>query len=128
VKESSLTGLVPISFRGLLLSSLLLPDLLAVFLAEPVFEVRRKDGPLFLRATERQILTMLAYKALQPVRMANGKLKAWKLCKPIQHVRTILKSERGRVDAQDNHTVRQVKAPVGSYYEHRMDVCAGYRR
>ena len=109
-------------------SVLSISDLHAVFLADPVFEVRRKDGPLFLRATERQILTMLAYKALQPVRMANGKLKAWKLIKPIQHVRMILKSERGRLDAQDNHTVRRVKAPVGSYYEHRMDVCAGYRR
>lgn len=109
-------------------SSVLLSDLHAVFLAEPVFEVRRKDGPLFLRATERQILTMLAYKALQPVRMANGKLKAWKLIKPIQQVRTILKSERGRLDAEGNHTVRRVKASVSSYYEHRMDVCAGYRR
>ena len=110
------------------MSSLLLPDLLAVFLAEPVFEVRRKDGPLFLRATERQMITMLAYRALQPIRLESGKLKAWKLVKSIQHVRTILKSERGRLDAEGNHTVRRVKAPVGSYYEHRMDVCEGYRR
>ena len=74
------------------------------------------------------MLTMLAYKALQPIRLESGKLKAWKLVNSIQHVRTILKSERGRIDAQDNHTVRRVKAPVGSYYEHRMDVCEGYRR
>ena len=111
------------------LCPILLPsELLAAFLADPVYEIKRKDGKRFLQATEQQILTLLAYRALEPKRLENGKLNAWKLIKPIQHVRTILKSERGRLDAQGNHTVRRVKAPVGSYYEHRMDVCEGYRR
>jgi hypothetical protein len=108
--------------------SLLPSELLAAFLADPVYEVKRKDGKRFLQATKQQILTLLAYRALEPKRLETGKINAWKLIKPIQQVRTILKSERGRLDAEGNHTVRRVKAPIGSYYEHRMEVCAGYRR
>lgn len=81
-----------------------------------------------MRATERQILTLLAYKALEPKRLANGKQHAWKLIKPIQQIRTILKSDRCRMDAEANHTVRRVRVPeAGTYFEHRMDVCVGYR-
>jgi len=80
-----------------------------------------------MQASERQILTMVAYKALEPVFQSNGKPRYWKLVKPMPLIRMALKANRGRMDAEANHTVRRVNvANGGQYFEHRMNVAAQY--
>ena len=80
-----------------------------------------------MRCNQQQILMMLAYGALEAVLQENGKPRYWKLVKPIAQIRMALKANRGRMDAEANHTVRRVNvANGGQYFEHRPQVAAQY--
>jgi hypothetical protein len=101
---------------------------LDLFLASPFYEVRKTDRKtLFMRCNYQQIITLLAYKALEPVTRQDGKPQYWRLVKPLARIRMALKAGRGRMDAEANHTVRRVNvANGGQYFEPRMNVAAQY--
>ena len=105
-----------------------LPTHLDLFLESPFYEVRKRDRKtLFMRCNYQQIITLLAYKALEPVTRQDGKPQYWKLIKPVARIRMALKANRGRMDAEANHTVRRVNvANGGQYFEHRPQVAAQY--
>jgi hypothetical protein len=99
---------------------------LATYLATscPTAEVRLAGGGLFKRATQVEMLAMIAMKAIKPKLKGNGDLAYWVMVGPVARVRMALKAQRRRVDAEANHTVQRGVAG----FAHRMWVCESYAR
>lgn len=97
---------------------------LATFLSAscPTSEVRHAGGGLFKRASEREMMTMLAMRSITPKLKASGEVAYWTMCAPVARVRFALKAQRGRLDAEANHTVQRGVAG----FAHVMRICASY--
>lgn len=65
---------------------------------------------------------MLAYGAITPHLRADGRIQYWILNCSSSRMRMTLKAQRGRIDAEANHTV--AKATGG--YQHVMRICEAY--
>ena len=85
-------------------------------------EVRHAGGGLFKRASEREMMTMLAMRSITPKCKANGEVAYWTMCAPVARVRFALKAQRGRLDAEANHTVQRGVAG----FAHVMRICETY--
>ena len=99
-------------------------NLQAVYLSNPINEVRKVDGTSFMRATQAQMLTMLAYGVLEAELSETGKVRHWKVKKgtSLSRLRLTLKSNGGSICAEDNKTcVRD-----GRGYRHHMQRCAAF--
>ena len=101
-----------------------MPTLTAVYLSDPHLngQVRKKDGGFFKRANQQEMLTMLAYGAIEPCRLENGRIQYWKLNCSATRMKLALNAQRGRIDAEANHTVMR---GLGGF-SHRMRICASY--
>jgi len=65
---------------------------------------------------------MIAMGAIEPKKKANDTLAYWKLTGAVARVRLALKAQRGRIDAEANHTVQRGVAG----FSHVMRICESY--
>lgn len=100
-------------------------NLQAVYLASPVNEVRKADGPLFMRATQAQMLTMLAYGVLEPKMTEAGRIQHWKIKEgtKLSRLKLTLKAGNVSASAQGSKTWQR----DGRGYSHNMKRCEAFR-